>query len=121
MKRIISVWPATHQVTVQPNHSVRHSAVYFEIDHFAFIGSGNIQFLSIPADALNGQAAHATTDGCRITFIKRSADCPVMWQIHLLPGMIIKIVLYKREIAAGVAGRTLMPVGRVFYKIVGSR
>ncbi len=44
-----------------------------------------------------------------------------MRQIHLLPGTVVEAGLYKREVCARAAGRTGMPLGRVFNERVGGR
>ena len=56
-----------------------------------------------------------------IAFIKWSFDRPVMWQVDLLPCIVIKIILYKRKITTGITSRTLMMFCRIFDKIIGSR
>ena len=113
----ITVRPAADQLAIQPYCRVRHGSIYLQENGFARVLRRNAQLLPIPTHAGTGQTAHATA----ALGSERAFDRPVVRQVHMAPGSVIKAGLRIRDAAAGVPVRPDESAGRFFYEVIARR
>ena len=80
------------------------------------------QFQLVVRDTGSGaNKSDTTADFNFISFHKRSLDRPVVRQIYFLPRAVMKIILKKRKIAAGIAFGTDITLGGIFDEVISGR
>src|SRR5215510_4393282 len=82
----ITVWPAAHKFSVEPNNGIRHRAVDIEIKLPSFLFGRNVEVLSIPTDSPPGQFTCLSG----ILLLEWSLNAPVVRKIQLTPCSIIE-------------------------------
>src|SRR6516164_4338990 len=81
----VAVRPAPDEMTIDPNLGIVIDAIKFNRNQLVGLGGIDLEMFSIPSDAARGIAISASELGA-----KGAIAAPVMRQVNVLPGRIVK-------------------------------